>query len=102
MSTTAFEMFFADATLDQYDQVLEKMGFQDGIGPEHALFHWVAEVDGGIKVVDLWDSPAAFEQFAATSMGPLTAEVGIGEPLITTYEVHNTLVGQDVLATAKA
>ncbi len=84
---------FAGGTIEQYDEVLAKMGLKPGgAGPPHALFHWVMATADGIQVTDVWDSKEAFEQFAAEQIGPLTAEVGIpGPPEITFHEVHNYL-----------
>jgi hypothetical protein len=88
----AIEMEFAGATLDQYDQVIEKMGFTPrGEGAPEALFHWVAETDGGIKVVDVWQSREAFDRFAEEQIGPYTAEVGIQPPSMTFHELHSYL-----------
>ena len=84
---------FKNGTLEQYDQVIERMGFErGGPGPEGALFHWVAAVDDGIRVTDVWQTREQFQQFADTKIGPITQEVGIqGPPEITMYEVHNYL-----------
>ena len=42
---------FRGATLDQYDQLVEKMGFSPGgAGAPGGLFHWVTQTDGGIRV----------------------------------------------------
>ena len=50
----AIIMDFKDATLDQYDQVLEKMGLSPGgSGPPGALFHWATKTDNGFRVVDV-------------------------------------------------
>jgi hypothetical protein len=88
----AIEMDFAGATLDQYDQVIEKMGLTPrGESAPNSLFHWVAETDGGIKVVDVWESREAFDSFAEEQIGPFTAEVGISPPTMTFYEVHSYL-----------
>jgi hypothetical protein len=88
----AIEMEFAGATLDQYDQVIEKMGFESrGQGAPDALFHWAAETDGGIKVVDVWESREAFDSFAEAKIGPHTAEVGIAPPTMTFHELHSYL-----------
>jgi hypothetical protein len=44
---------FPGGTLEQYDQVLEKMGFTPGgPGAPGGLTHWVAATDTGIRVVD--------------------------------------------------
>ena len=61
MSTTAFEMFFPGGTVAQYDEVISNMGFvPGGTGAPGALSHWCAEVDGGLKVVDVWTSPELY------------------------------------------
>jgi hypothetical protein len=89
----AVEMNFKGATLDQYDQVMQKMGLsQGGATPPGAISHWVAETDDGLRVVDVWESQEVFDQFAAEQIGPFTAEVGIeGPPETRVYQVHNYL-----------
>jgi hypothetical protein len=84
---------FKNGTLEQYDQVIERMGFEPGgPGGPGGLFHWVTATDDGIRVTDVWETREQFEQFAETKIGPITQEVGIaGPPEITMYEVHNYL-----------
>jgi hypothetical protein len=87
-------MVFRGATLEQYDQVIEKMGLTPaGPGPDGALFHWVAKTDDGIKVVDVWETAEQFQRFSQEQIVPFTREVGVGAPEVTTYEVHNHLGG---------
>ena len=89
----AVVMEFAGATLDQYDQVIAKMGFSPaGAGPRGALFHWVAETADGVRVTDVWESREQFDQFAQEQIGPYTAEAGIpGPPEVSYVNVHNHL-----------
>jgi hypothetical protein len=89
----AVDMKFRGATLEQYDEVIQKMGFTPGSKAAPAsLFHWVAQTDDGLRVVDVWSSKEAFGQFAEEQIGPFTREAGIEEePEITFYEVHNYL-----------
>jgi hypothetical protein len=89
----AVEMNFRGATLDQYDQVIEKMGLrQGGPLPPGAISHWVAKTDDGIRVVDAWETKEQFERFAQEQIGPYTREVGIEEePEMRFYDVHNYL-----------
>jgi hypothetical protein len=96
----AFKMKFEGATLDQYDQVMELMGLTaNGPGPDGAIFHWVAPVEGGILVMDVWESDAQFEKFAKEQIGPYTQQVGIpSEPKITRFEVHNMFVPSSTAA----
>jgi len=92
----AIEMVFKGATLDQYDQVMQKMGLSSpgSDRPDGALFHWVAKTSDGIKVVDVWESAEQFDSFAAEQIGPFTQEVGIaGPPEMTRHELHNYLGG---------
>ena len=82
---------FDGATLDPYDQVIEKMGLSPGgAGASGGLFHWVTQTDNGIRVTDVWQDRETFEQFAQEQIGPFTAEVGIeNPPRISFFDVHN-------------
>jgi hypothetical protein len=87
----AVEMNFRGATLDQYDQVLEKMGLTPGGStPPGAISHWAAKTDDGIRVVDVWETRDAFDRFAEDQIGPYTREVGFTEaPQMRFYDVHS-------------
>jgi hypothetical protein len=87
----AVVMDFEGATLDQYDQVLEKMGLAPGgPGPKGALFHWVTATEDGIRVTDVWETQAQFEQFAQEQIGPFTQEVGFeAPPKLAYHDVHS-------------
>jgi len=87
----AVEMNFRGATLDQYDEVLEKMGLTPrSSGPPGAISHWVAKTDHGIRVVDVWETKEQFERFAQEQIGPFTREAGFTEePEMRFYDVHN-------------
>lgn len=93
----AVEQSFKGVTLDQYDQVIDMMGFQrGGKGAPQGLFHWVAKTDDGIRVVDVWDSAEAFERFAQEQIIPFTQQVGITEqPQVTITEIYNYLTAGD-------
>jgi hypothetical protein len=86
----AFILRFPGGTLEQYDQVIEKMEL-GGEPPPGGVFHWVTQTDDGIMVTDVWESAEVFQAFADARIGPLSAEVGLPEPQIETYEVHNTI-----------
>ena len=89
----AVEIKFPGATLEQYDQVLERMGLTpQGQGPPGAISHYVVKTDDGIRVVDVWESREVFERFAEEQIEPHTKAVGFeGEPEIQVHEVHNYL-----------
>ena len=89
----AIIMDFAGGTLEQYDQIIEKMGLEPGGGtPDGALFHWVTETPDGLRVVDVWETQEQFDKFAEEQIGPYSREVGVTEPPQTTvHQVHNHL-----------
>ena len=84
---------FKGGTIEQYDEVVDKMGFaRGGAGAPGGLFHWVTKTDDGFRVTDVWQSKDEYEQFAESKIGPLAAEAGIpGPPQISDAEVHNYL-----------
>ena len=86
----AVEMNFGGMTLDQYDQVLEKMGLTPGGStPPGAISHWVAKTDDGIRVVDVWETREQFDSYAQARIGPYSKEVGVeGMPETRFYDVH--------------
>ena len=89
----AVVMDFEGGTLDQYDRVVDAMGLEHGgPTPPGALFHWVTETEGGLRVTDVWESQEAFQQFAEEQIGPQTAAVGLSEPQMAFHEVHNHLI----------
>jgi hypothetical protein len=97
MSLTAFELHFKGGTTEQYDQVIQKMGFEHrGVGAPGGLFHWVTQTDDGLKVVDVWESPEVFQKFADEQIGPYTSEVGLDPPEVTSYPVYNYLKGSNL------
>ena len=90
----AFEMNFKGATLEQYDQVMGLMGLHSGGStPPGAISHWAAKTDDGLRVVDVWDTVEAYNDFAENQIGPFSAQAGFeGPPEVTSYEVHSYLI----------
>jgi hypothetical protein len=91
--SVAVVMNFKGGTPEQYDQVIERMGFEPGgAGASGGLFHWVTMTDDGIRVTDVWETADQFQQFADEQIAPITEEVGVpGPPEVTFYDVHNYL-----------
>ena len=87
----AVQLDFKGGTLDQYDEIVEKMGFTPGgAGPPNSHFHWVTATDDGFRVVDVWDNQEQFQKFAEEKIGPTGQEVGLpNPPEVTFFEVHN-------------
>ena len=57
----AVQLDFRGATLEQYDEAMERMGLLSG-GPSarEELFHWVTKTDDGFRIIDVWESREAF------------------------------------------
>ncbi|MGM7643573.1 hypothetical protein ACSVDM_01625 [Nocardia sp. JW2] len=89
----AVELDFPGATMEQYDQVIKKMGFEHGgPGGPGMIFHLVRKTDDGFHVTDVWESAGQFQEFAQTTIGPLSQEAGITtQPTITIHEIYNHL-----------
>jgi hypothetical protein len=87
----AVQMDFDGATLDQYDEICGKMGLTPkGPGPAGAISHFAVATDGGIRIVDVWETKEQFETFAGEQIGPYSAAAGITSPPRTQFfEVHN-------------
>jgi hypothetical protein len=91
----AVQLDFPGGTLEEYDQALESIGFLPG-GPaaRGELFHWVTATDGGIRVVDVWESREAFDSYFEKSVLPVLSEVGAPDPpVIHVFDVHNYFAG---------
>ena len=53
------------------------------------MFHVAYFTDGGINVIDMWESPAKFDTFMNERLGPGIQQVGVmGEPQISWYDAH--------------
>jgi len=90
---TGVQLDFKGMTLDQYDEVIKRMGFSpQGAGGPGSVFHCVTETADGIRVTDVWETQEDFENFAKEKIGPVTQEVGVeGQPDIQFFDVHNYL-----------
>ncbi len=73
----AVQIDIPGATLERYDQAVEIAGFLPGGPlPPGALFHWVAETNAGIRIVNVWESREGYDQFAARQ-AEIVQEVGV-------------------------
>lgn len=73
--TTVMEV--PGGTQDLYDRILEHLGH----GPEGALVegqlaHIASPMEGGWRLVDVWESEDAYNTFAQERLGPALAAAG--------------------------
>ena len=79
----------------QYDELIarlvQRLGLEPGRAADGVLFHWAAEVDGGMRAVDVYESRKAADRLVGEAIGPIAAELGLPLPEITELEVHHLL-----------
>ena len=87
----AVQLDFDGATLEQYDETCRLMGLTPkGPGPAGAISHFATATDGGIRVVDVWETREQFDAFAQEKIGPLSQQAGIpSPPAMQFFDVHN-------------
>ena len=88
----AYIMLFDDAREEKYDAVTADLGLDgtEAQWPDGIISHTAGKTADGWCVIDVWESAAQFEAFRDARLGPAMAKVGdIGEPKMTTFEVHN-------------
>ena len=74
----------------EYDAVIEALEL-GGKTYKGGVFHVAGPMDGGWRVVDVWESQEAFDAFLRDKLGPVSQRLGVPAPQITAWPVHNTL-----------
>jgi hypothetical protein len=73
---------------EQYDAARGILDF-DSDPPVGLVFHVAWFRDGGITVVDVWESSALFDDFMQARLGPAIQQIGIeGQPELRWFEAH--------------
>src|SRR5262245_47581390 len=81
------KMRWDGVTPEQYDATRDIVGWESE-SPDGAVFHTCWFTDGGIDVIDVWDSAEQFEAFTQRPM-PASQEAGIeGEPQVELLPAH--------------
>ena len=75
---------------DQYDRLNAEIP-ED---PEGLILHTAAEHGGGMRIIDVWESEAAYRRFEQETLVPAMGRAGLeapeGEPPpLDDFEVHN-------------
>jgi len=73
------------ATVDQYDQVVEKVGMEK---PEGVHAHIAMKTDDGFRVVEVWDSADAIDRYMQSGLGDAMQQANLPQPTITDHQVH--------------
>jgi hypothetical protein len=69
-------MNWAGVTPEQYQEVRSRVNWE-GVPATGGLFHIAAFDDNGLRVTDLWESPADFQRFADERLMPVIQQMGI-------------------------
>jgi len=82
------QLTWAGVSPEQYDQARDKAGWETD-SPAGSIFHVAWFEPRGIRVVDVWESADAFQQFSTTRLMPAVEAVGItGQPEVTIQDAH--------------
>jgi hypothetical protein len=67
-----------EATLEEYDQVNEKLGAEI---PEGGILHAACDLGGGrMRAIDVWESAEHYQRFVQDKLIPAIAEVNPDAP----------------------
>ena len=77
-------------TQKHYDKVMDKLQLGGKPAPG-GIFHVAGPMEGGWRVVDVWESKEAFDHFFKTKLGKAIQEAGVPPFQPKVFPVHNTL-----------
>lgn len=84
------------ATLEQFDELQEHLGGN----PDGLRERYVGPVDGGLRVVVVWESQEHAERFFANTLGPALAQVlgpePVGRPQVVAFEAARSYVRETI------
>ena len=64
-----------EVTAEQYEQARQIVNWERE-NPKGAIFHVASIANGGLRVVDVWETPEDFEAFAMQRLRPVTDQLG--------------------------
>jgi quinol monooxygenase YgiN len=70
----AFVLITTAPSRDEYEQLTAEVGTD---APPGCIVHTASEVDGGVRIVDVWESKQAIDSFFETKLGPAFAKLGV-------------------------
>ena len=87
-------------TVDMYDAVNQRLFGEDDTPPDGLIVHTAGEVDGNLRVIDVWESREAHDKFVQERLGPAIeatareagAPMDEREPKRTIYDAHNVQI----------
>lgn len=82
-----------DITPELYDAARTRVGWEEDV-PDGLVLHACWFEDGGMRVLDVWESEGHFGQFVSSRIEPvLKGELGVqSDPQVTMAPVHRRFV----------
>jgi hypothetical protein len=85
-------MEWPGVTEAQYEAAMRELNMEVD-PPSGGVIHLAALTSSGLRVVEVWESEAAFQAFAETRIMPAVQKVGItSEPRVEIAQLHNLYV----------
>jgi hypothetical protein len=82
-------IFTGKISKSQYESLRKEIHWEKE-HPAGAVFHAAGFDDGGhLHVADVWESPEAMNAFVEKTLGPAMKKLGISQPEVVVYPVHN-------------
>ena len=88
----AFVLDFPGGTMDQYNQVVERMHLDGRMAPG-GVIHVAGSYGGGLRVIDIWEDMEHFARFSDDQIGPHTQAVGLPAPEVRMLEIDEDKPG---------
>src|SRR5215204_5495955 len=83
-------MTFPGGTQEQYEAVLQQLNL-GGRMPPGGIFHAAGPIEGGWRVVDVWETYHAFYIFSRQKLEPAMQNAGVAYPEVEDWPLYSTL-----------
>jgi len=90
----AFLQELPGMTQEQYDQIAETLQRRFKTS-EGRIFHVAGPIEGGWRIVDVWESQEAVNTFFQEQLGPAAQAAGMEMRIPQFWPVHNMLSGPE-------
>jgi hypothetical protein len=85
---TVLELRWEGIEPEQYDEVLQRVDWENRPA-RGGVFHVVWFEGGAMRIIDVWESEQAWNEFMNERLGPVLAELGIdSRPDVRFHEAH--------------
>lgn len=92
----AMLMEIPGGTQEQYDRVMDELQLESM--PEGGIAHIAAPMEGGWRVLDVWETQQHFERFYEERLKHAIAVAGVPDAVPKFQELHNVLTAAPISA----